>query len=52
MTESYTGTVPIITGHSWVSFWRKGWVLPWLDRSIMASAPMFTALITFCISTL
>ena len=46
------GTVPTITGHSWVSFWRKGWVLPWLDRSIMASAPMFTALITFCISML
>ena len=31
---------------------QKGWVLPWLERSIMASAPMLTALITFCISTL
>ena len=51
MTLSYTGTVPIITGHSWVSFWRKGWVLPWLDRSMMASPPILTAESTFCIST-
>ena len=45
------GTVPIMAGHSWVSFWRKGWVLPWLDRSMMASPPILTAAITFCIST-
>ena len=51
MTLSYTGTVPIMAGHSLVSLRRKGWVLPWLERSIMASAPMFTADITFCIST-
>ena len=34
-----------------VSLRRNGWVSPWLERSMMASAPRFTALITFFIST-
>ena len=46
-----TGTVPIMAGHSEVSFRRNGCVLPWLDRSMMASAPILTAESTFCIST-
>ena len=56
------GTVPVydsvihyqrdLAGHSCVSFWRNGCVLPWLDKSMMASAPRFTALITFSISIL
>lgn len=50
-TLSYTGTVPIMAGHSEVSFRRNGCVLPWLDRSMMASAPILTAESTFCIST-
>ena len=45
------GTVPIMAGHSLTSFCRKGWVLPWEDRSMIASAPISTAAITFCIST-
>ena len=36
-----------MAGHSLVSFRRNGWVFPWLDRSMMASAPSSTALHDF-----
>ena len=45
------GAEAIMDGHSEVSFRRNGCVLPWLDRSMMASAPILTAESTFCIST-
>ena len=41
--DVYKRQVPIIAGHSLVSFCLNGCVLPWLERSMIASAPSFTA---------
>lgn len=49
ITLSYTGTVPIIAGHSLVSFFLNGWVFPCEERSMIASAPISIAAMTFFI---
>ena len=40
---SYMGTVPIMAGDRSTSARRNCWVLPWFDRSMMASAPSSSA---------
>ena len=48
---SYMGTVPIMAGDFSMSLVRNAWVLPLLDRSMMASAPSSMAVSTFSHST-
>ena len=44
---SYIGTVPTMSGVSSMSCWRNWRVLPELERSMMASAPKSSAILTF-----